>query len=414
MKHFFKQIIKSPMLILFIVMTVFLGFPALGQTAEISQYAIVTALGIDKIEEGEDKFEVSFLTFIPIAQQGFAEKYKVISAKGRSVAEAMDFAGLELGREIGLSHLKLIALNQELFKEDISMFLDYLVRNKEITTSVRLIATDKSAQDFLKAAQKLDSESSIKVSDLVAYNTDYIYAADSTLESFYKSMLGPTRVGLISFLTTEKEEGVSAMADAEGQNGQSSGAGQGGGTESGAEEIKNLGETAVFKDGMLKLNLSGKDMKKINIIKGSFTTGSLNIRNYSDEEFDNCNLTFEIFKKNLKYHVVFQNGIPVVTLDLQINLKLSEVEDKDGIFRQNIEIYVLSKDVEDAIEKKIKTVMSEGIEIMRDNQIDLADFYTFINNTHKKEFEQFLDRLEERDNYLSHIVFKTNIYIIAS
>ncbi len=199
----------------------------------------------------------------------------------------------------------------------------------------------------------------------------------------------------------------------DGQNGQSSGAGQGGGEESKAEEIKNLGDTAVFKDGKIKTYLTGKDMKKVNIVKGSFKTGSINIKNFSNEQFDNCNLTFEIFSKDMKYHVVFQNGVPVVTLDLKITLKLSEVEDKNGIFQENVELYVLTEDIEEAIIKKVKTVMRDGIEIMRENQVDLADFYTFINNRNKKQFDEFLDRLDDRDNYLSHMVFKANIHIIA-
>ena len=123
MKEYLKNIYKTPMVFVFILTTIIYGFNALGMTAEINRYAIVSAIGIDSSDDEESKFEISLLTFIPIAEQTFTETYKVVSAKGKSLSEAMDYAGLHIGREVGLSHVKLIVLNEELVHEDITKFL---------------------------------------------------------------------------------------------------------------------------------------------------------------------------------------------------------------------------------------------------------------------------------------------------
>ncbi|MBP3431730.1 MAG: hypothetical protein J6K39_02620 [Clostridia bacterium] len=202
MKYFFKQLLKVPMLWVFAFMIAIFGFAALGKRAEVNTFAVVTAVGIDRTQEEDNAYEVSLLTFIPVAEQTFAESYKVVSAKGRSVAEAMDFAGLFLGRQVGLSHLNIVVLNQALFDDDVSIYLDYLSRNKHVSSSTKLVATDKTAKEFLQAAQKLDTESSIKVGDLISFNSEYIYAADTSFETFFKGTFCPTRVGMMSLLST--------------------------------------------------------------------------------------------------------------------------------------------------------------------------------------------------------------------
>ncbi len=411
MKHYFKQIIKTPMLILFIIMVCIFSFPALSQVAEINQYAIVTALGIDTIDEGVNKYEISFLTFIPIAQQGFAERYKVVTAKGRNVSEALDFAGIQLGRQVGLSHLKMVVLNQELLNNDITVFLDYLIRNEGLNSTVKLVATNKSAQDFLKSAQKLDSDSSIKVSELVSFNDDYIYATDSSLESFYKGTLGPTKVSMIAFLPTEEQSQSTAAGSKDGENGESQGSGSGGSSENVTEDIKNNGDTVVFKNGKAVLYLNGLDMKKINLACGGFNTGSLEIRNVTDNQFENANLTFEIFNQQHLLQVAYQNGIPVISINVKLTLRLSEVENEGKIFQENIEFFDLSEETEKNIKKKIKKVLSQGIEIMKENQVDIADFYTFLNNHDYIKFHKFLNSLQNPDDYINHLIFKTSVFV---
>ena len=404
MINFLKSLKKVPMLWVFVVICFMYGINALGMPAEIDRYAIVTAVGIDMLPE-EDQYEISLLTFILIAEQGFAETYKVISSKGRSISEAIDFAGLHLGREVGLSHVKTVVLNKDILDENLSKILDYLSRSEHLVSSTKLVATDASAKEFLEAAQSLDSGSAIKISELINFNDEYIYATDSSFESFFKGYFGPTRVSVMPFLTLEeaKSEGLTAVGDQGGEGGQ----GQP------SKEIVNNGDAIIFKDGKRRVEIDGIDMKKLNLVHGNFNIGTIVLENYSDDNFDDATLTFEIVEKVMRYRVDYHNGIPVVGLSSRLVVSLSEAENREGMIAKNIEFDSVDKNMIEAIKQKVKSLMGEAIVVMRDNQVDVCDFYTHLHNSDKGKFEHFLQMLEDKDDYLNRIVFKVSVDVFV-
>lgn len=413
MKEFVKNLFKTPMFLIFLLIGLFYALPSLGMQAEINRYAVVTAVGIDRVEDdSENSFEVSLLTFIPIADQTFKETYKVISAQGRNISEAMDFAGLHIGREVGLSHVKLVVLNADLLKEDVSNFLDYLSRSETIAPSTKLIATNATAKEFLNEAEKLDSQSSIKVSDLIIFNDDYVYATDSSFENFYKGRLGPTRVSLVPFIKLDSGDtkGIQVIADRQPKANNSDSTSM---QEEGQKEISNNGDTIVLKDAQEKIVLDGRDIKKINFIKGNFRTGSIEIYGVDDGKFKNADLTFEILDKTVKYKVVFKNGYPIIHISNTISLTLSEVKSDGQVVEDNVEYFRFSEKIKDEIEKKIRSSMMEAIEIMRENQVDIVDFYTLMYNANKRKFLKFLNTLEDKEDYLNHVIFKAGIEIVT-
>lgn len=411
MKEYLKNIYKTPMIFVFILIVVVYGFGALGMTAEVNRYAIVTAIGIDNAENEDDKFEISLLTFIPIAEQTFTETYKVVSAEGKSVSEAMDYAGLHIGREVGLSHVKLIVLNENLLKEDITKFLDYLSRSRNMSSSTKLIVTDSSAKEFLQVAEKLDSQSSIKVSELIAYNNQYLYASDSSLETFFKGLFGPTKTSTIPLILLQEKgaEGYAETGGAGKTNVQSSG----GQDSSQSKKIVNNGDSVILKDGKEKVKISSEEIENINLLRNNFNNGTIIIENFTDENFDNANLTFEIYNKNLRKKVVYQNDVPVFNIDIELALSLTEVENQNGMIEENVEFFVITKDAVNEIEKKVRSSIMEGLRFMRDNQTDIVDFYTFMHNSNKSSFQKFLNSLEDKDDYLNHIVFKVSVKVLS-
>ena len=230
-------------------------------------------------------------------------------------------------------------------------------------------------------------------------------------------MFGPTKVSLVPFLTiNDTEGGISVASGGEQSGGQesSNGGGQNSSTTSGQnEEIVNSGDTLIFKDGKLKTMLTGFDMKKINLVRGDYTTGSIEVKDYTDKIFDHANLIFEIFDKSVQYKVKYENGNPIFYINAQMTLALSEVENGDGMVEKNVEFFVVDQKCINALENKIRRSVADAIGIMRDNQTDIVDFYTFMHNSDKKAFNNFLDSLEDREDYLNRIVFKIGVDILS-
>lgn len=414
MNRFLKKIWKTPMVMIFLFITIFYGFGALGKPTEINRFAVVTAIGIDKNEENEDQYNLSFLTFIPIAEQTFTETYKVITATGESFVEAIDFAGQYLGREVGLSHLRTVVLNEELFEKDVTKILDYLTREKEVPSSTKLIATNSSAKDFLSAMQKLDTQSSIKVSEMVNFNQRYITATDASLEKFFKGYFSPTKTSIIPIFSLEQsdDKGISVSGSAGGESG-SSGSGQSGDEQGGSQSIVNGGESLIFKNGFLTKQISAKDMKNINYFRGNFSSGALTIENFQGGPFENADLTFNIYDKKMRKKVVFENGIPVFYTDIKFTIVLNGVEEEQGVFDENVDLYLVTSKAAGEIERKVKANMADGLAVMREEKADLADFYTKIYNTDKKSFKRFLEGLDDKDDFLEHVIFKTRVRVYA-
>lgn len=407
MKKYLLQLFKTPMLLVFLIICLIFAIPAVGQTAEINRYSIATVLSID-FDDETDEVLLSLLTFTPVAEQTFTENYKVVSSKGRSVSEALDFAGLNIGREIGLSHTKLVVLNKGLLDKDVSLYLDYLARNKFLGSETRLVVAESSTKEVLEAVQKLDSESSIKLSEVLSFNEDYIYASEASFQSFFKGMFGPTKVSLVPMISlSDENEGLAVSGEATGNEDSNTD------LKEVVKEIENKGKTAVFKDGKLNTILEGLDIKKINLINGNFSTGSVVLEHFSDENFDDAKLTFEILDKDIRSKVIFQNNVPIIMMNGNCTVSLSEVQTKDGVVKKNVEFTGISNSVKNALEIKFKELISQGIEIMRDHKIDVIDFYTMMSNSNHKAFEKFLSTLEDKDDYLNSIVFKIGANIFT-
>ena len=396
------------MLLVFLLVVLVFGLPALVQSAEINRYAVVTVVGLDPAQE-EGKIKVSLLTFTPIAEQTFTENYKVITAQARSVSEALDYAGLHIGRQVGLSHTKTVIINKDLIGDDVGKHLDYLARNKLLGAEARLVVTDSDTEELLDAVQKLDSESSIKISDVIEYSGDYIYSIDSTFKSFFKGVFGPTKVGVMPIISLSKSEpglSVSGGSDSDLEKDSTTGEGE-------STEIVDNGETVVFKNGKYKTILNGLDVKKINLMKRDSAIGSLVLNNYTGGDYRNSKLTFEILEKKQSRKVYFQNDIPVVVLNLNVTVSLAEVQDENGIVKKNVEFTGIDDNLKKAVELELKKLISEGIEIMRDNQTDIVDFYTTLSNSNRGAFNKFLNSLEDKEDYLNGIVFKVGINVFS-
>ncbi len=395
------------MMIILLLIVLFYGSIALGKVAEIDEYAVITAIGLDKAED--DIVELSLLTFVPIVAQNFAEQYEVVKASGETVAEAIDFAGLYLGRKVGLSHVEMVVINEQFFEEDLSTEIDYLRRDTNLSLSTTIICTDAKAVDFLMTVKDFNTSSSVKADELLQYNEKYVYASESTFDTFYKGIFSPTKSEIVSFitLTSEEGDGISISAStSESSEGGDTGSGQ-------KKKILNDGQAVLCKKGKKVAKLSKEEMKCLNLLKGNFNTGSITIEDFSDDTFQNARLTFELFDNKLNMQVRFENGVPVVYMNSKIFIKLTEV-DTDDILVENVEFKSLSDKAIKALEGKVKSLMKQGMDILRENKTDIIDLYTTLNNSNHKKMQEFLNRLENKDEFLSYVVFKVSPQIYSN
>lgn len=406
MKNFLLKYAKNPILVIFLFIVLIYGVPALAKTSQIDDYAVVIGVGIDLGKE--KKYDVSFLTFVPVPDQNFTERYKVVSAEGDSIAKATNDAELYVGKSMRFAHIKTIGLGKELldFEDDISNLLDFLIRENDVSASTKIVATQTSVKDFLEEVKVLDSESSTKISQLATYNQKGLFGVETTFEDFYKGMLGPQKVSLVPVFDLDTDDGLSPSASGEGQSKQG-----GSGQSSSEKKIVNTGEAILIKNGKKVGELSSDEVKDVNLLLGNYSKSFLTIKGFEGETYKNSDLCFEIFGNTTRYNVTFQNGVPVVSVSIKMQLALAEVVNENGVITKNTNIEMMSDKDFSLVENQIREDISKGVNTLREKRCDLAGFYTKIYNKNRKKFEQFLSVLSNEDDFLDNIVVKANISI---
>ena len=406
MKKFLESTIKNPMILTFVFICVFFGFPAVARASQVEEFSVVIGVGIDLSKENDYKYDVSLLTFVPVADQNFVETYKVVYSQGDTILDAVGRANLYLGKEIRFAHIKTIALSEELIRsgDDVANLLDFMARENDISASTRIIATKTRADEFMKQAQTLDSESSTKISQIASYNKDDLYSVEATLESFYSDYLGPTKVCSIPLF--EIDENVGLNPSTQGTKNSSS-TSQGGEKEEKQSLISNTGEAVVLKNGKYFCELSKEELKNINLLSGKFKTGFLNIEDFKGELYRGADLSFEIFGNKTKRRVWFENDVPIVELSFKIKLVLSEVLTDGKTIAKNTDMSKFSSGDLRLVSNEIKEKMSKGFEAMRMKECDFANFYTDFYNSNKKKFLTLMTKGD--DNYLNKIVVKVDV-----
>ncbi len=204
MKKQIKKLFQNPMILVFIIILIFFTPQSLYSPGQNREVGVVVGIGIDR---QADEFEVSLLTFIPTAQQSYEQMNSVISGKGETVAKALYNAQIAMGRKVGLSHAKTTVVNQELLKEDVAEYIDYLSRVASLSENTVFICTDTSAKELLQASISLESTVGMQLEQIIGYNAKNLYVTDTSLEAFYKGYYSNAKSSLIGFISVECEDG---------------------------------------------------------------------------------------------------------------------------------------------------------------------------------------------------------------
>ena len=139
--------------------------------SQISDLAIVTAIGIDR--EGDDivlTCEVSNPLYNPeVDGVSSASKSVVfIHGKGKTLVEAIINISLDFDRELFFSHANVLILGEDLAKEGIIKNLDYLLRAQEPREDLKIVvAKGSKASEIMRVRGDLNLSVGLYISNLL-------------------------------------------------------------------------------------------------------------------------------------------------------------------------------------------------------------------------------------------------------
>lgn len=253
-------------LFVFILIIVFItGFSSSYFSLNIDNLAYVLAIGIDK--SNDDILEVSFQfsTTTPSTESGTVEKTPSVldTVKASSLNSAITLMNDYMGKELNLSHCKVIIFSEELAYEGISNEIYTLINNTQIRPSANIIVSKCSAKEYINSTSPELENLISKYYEILTNSSKYIgLKPDSTIGDLFNSLICEScePSAILGGLTTEGNDANLSSKDYSTMKSNES-------TIQGENGSENLG-VAVFK--------SDKLVGELNAIE---TTSFLNMTN---------------------------------------------------------------------------------------------------------------------------------------
>lgn len=412
MKRFLDWFKRTPMLLPFFLL-LFLYMPAsLLLPPEVDRNAIVTAVGIDKDEGG---YNLSYLRYVPQANANYAEKLEVVTTTGKSISQNLEKASVVMGKNINLNHTESIVLGNSVLEEDISIILDFFVRAPIVLNGCLICASNVSAKETIETINFLNDSSGMKLEDIIRYAEINYYGRETTLETFFGGYYSPTKTSLISLIEVQEDDkdGILITSSQSGQGGGGEEEGQSQGGQSGGGEKKktlsNLGKLVLMKQGKKQAILTREDIAGLNYIKSNSGKVMLTITDHDLGNGKLADIIYEIVENKTITNVDFSDNVPVVNFHIEMKLDLFEIVDKLEDEKQSLKQYDIDEKITGEIEKVVKEEFANSIKILRQTKTDTLGLYEIMQKADKKAFEKFLTTLDDKNDFLSHIIFAVSV-----
>ncbi len=418
MSRFVNMIKRTPIIIPFIIILFFYMPSALLLPPEVDRNAIVTAVGIDK--KGEE-YTMSFLRFVPQANLNYSEKLEVVTCSGRNVSENLEKASVIMGKNLNLNHVESIVLGKTVLEEEITKILDFFARAPIVLSGCVLAGTNETAKEVIEAINSLNDESGFKIEDILRFSEQHYYGRETTLESFYSGYYSPTRTSFLSYIEMIEgdSDGLKSAGSESGQSGSSSGGESSGKSEnqsSGGQSsqgkkklLSNNGKLVLMKAGKTQAILTREDVRGLNYVKSHTGKSTLSVPDYDLGDGKIADVIFEVVENTTTSHVTFDNCNIVVQFNIKMKLDLFEIVDKTSHQKQSINQYDMDDRITSEIEKVVKDEFSSSLAILRATKTDPIQLYETLQKADRGKFEKFLSSLEDRDDFISHIVFAISV-----
>lgn len=406
MKKFFKFIFDRPILILFILILLIFVPPMFIMQPQSQVKLIARTLGIDKVG---DEIEVTIIYYQPSISQAYTESYNLVSAKGNSLSLALDLAADYTGKQLVLAHMNNIAVSNDIAQDNLVEYLNHLVRAYTINNSINVFVTNVNAKDFLEDSLKSHGKTANQESGIVEHNDRYIVGTSSNIENVMLSCFGPSKTTLIDMLNVSESEGEDLSGGSQSNAASNSGEGGSGGGSGGEEEGKtkylaNDGSVAVIRNGKKVGDLTRQEIEALNVINGENEWPKVELKNYTDENFNNATIVLNLPNKYVKYEAYFDGETPTILVKTNMLLTIYEVlqnSQTETIFSPK-DLY-LNETMQKAIADKLKSDFYPVYQKLKDLDADVFDFYSLLHKKCQKEFDNYLQSLENPDEYIKGI-----------
>ena len=368
---------------------------------DIEKIAIVVAIGID---EADDGFEVTAQIAVPQTSETVsASNDAVLTAKGKTVFEAIEKVGEISGWHEKLSFCGMIVLGRSLAEKSATSLVDHVLTSERFENSTLVVVSDGTAKDILLATTPLDAISSFALQKVVLKNewlTDPVNVTN--VKKFATSTYSKSQSAFLPVVKIVKgdskgSEGGSASVTAStggegsdggsGGNGGSGGGGGGGSGGSGGSSggggsdqsvVFDASSMALFSKGEYVCTIDREHATVFNLLQGPVRESYFTVE--KDETYF---LHIDANKKSVK--VTF-DGAPTVEYYLKLKVRLADSTGEKSLGKKD-EKNTVEKGVLQAAKKKLEEDIEDLHQTICDNSCDILGIKDYIYKFKNDKYE---------------------------
>lgn len=394
-----------------IIATIFLS-SLYSNSPQIDQRVIATMLGFDRTEQG---ITATAHVLTPVTDGKTQFNQSVIMADGKDVFDALNQFSIKLGRKVEFSQCGMIVFGAELTKDGVLDEAQGLFSAGYVSAGIILVATDEmDASEFLCLANELGEESAIGISGFITYFEKTMNMPLVSLVDFLHGNMGESQSFFIPCLDIDKKQSPqddSSSADSDEGSSEGSEDSGGGGDETSpivpASEITNTDKIAIFKGGNRVGVIDSAPSKGLILLEPDAFCGTYSIDEFKYDDFEIGNIYGEVVSKRVGFKTEFVDGMPQITYDIKMKIKVLTKHNFVYLFDQNkISESAFYMNLANEFSKKAQYEIGQTIDSSKQLKSDFLNikykFYRFNNR-------QMIEYDKEDNNFLNNVAVKINV-----
>ncbi len=413
----FKKIFSPRQMIIWVsIFVLIISFQYTNQPAQSQTQAIATALAIEQTEDNLIEVSAVILTPIPAS----TSKRKAYTATGVDITTAINNISLQLGKQIGFGQCDIMAIGDRLCETNAMKALDYLTRTKRVGRNAVLLNFSGKSEDFANCVVQINDSLSLKVSEIINFNREYIVATETNIESFFKGYYGDLGISMMPKIKISETETTNAIPIKieEASSSQSETSGSGGSSSGGGSKelyFTNDGTTSIFRDGKKFTEIKPDEVKYINLMQPENVLGTFILEHINSDLFKDARVVLDLTNKEMEYQLDFEDGKPKITYDLELYVMIDEIIEAEKT--ENL-LHTENWFVDDSVVRGLINKVNENLDVvvarLQQDNIDIIEVYDKFYKFKNKKFKKFLSSLENKQEFLKDVQFEYKIKIHSS
>lgn len=342
------KILKKIFIFILIILFI-LAFSSSYSSLNINNLAIVVAMGIDVADNNNLKLTFQFTDASSISESGSSEKSPSIiyTVEASSISSGINLINSHIGKELSLSHCKLIAFSEELASKGISKEIYTLVNDTQVRPSTNIVITKCTAKYYLESSTPLFENLLTKYYEVFPNSSEYTgFSSNMTIGEFFNRMLCQScqAFAILGGVENDSNSTSSSNINSENMIANSS-------PVSGDSKAENIG-LAVFKDDILVGELNSIETLCSLIIRNKVSGFLVSVPNPSKT---NSYLDIYITPLNeTKFKVDIINGTPYISVKCRFTGRIYSME-KNSKYLDN----KLLDEISNSCNNYIESVMTD-------------------------------------------------------